>query len=263
MSMKEVRDHRYMHARRGFELAQCFELLLKLRIGVVGTALEIGSGTGFQAILLESRGLSVSAVDVANGSYTSARVYPVQEYDGKLLPFKDEAFDFLFSSNVLEHVSHVPDLLAESNRVMRPGSIAVHVLPTPLWRIWSLLTYYPWVAKKVIALFASKWKRKASMDRVVQVPRSRLEFRKMLFPQRHGEFGNALDEHCWYRTSIWQRRFHDAGFEVISDQPAGLFYTNSALFGPMLSITLRARLSGFLGSACRIYVLRKPSHHRA
>jgi SAM-dependent methyltransferase len=43
--------------------------------------------------------------------------------EGNTLPFDDEAFDIVFSSNVIEHIPHVQYLgyLAEISRVLKPG----------------------------------------------------------------------------------------------------------------------------------------------
>ncbi len=42
-------------------------------------------------------------------------------YDGRTLPFPDEAFDSIFSSEVVEHVFNLPEILPELNRVLKPG----------------------------------------------------------------------------------------------------------------------------------------------
>ncbi len=42
-------------------------------------------------------------------------------YDGKKLPFPNDYFDSVFSSEVFEHVFNLPDMLFEIHRVMKPG----------------------------------------------------------------------------------------------------------------------------------------------
>ena len=42
-------------------------------------------------------------------------------YDGKTLPFADEAFDCIFCSEVFEHLFNLPELLKELNRVIKKG----------------------------------------------------------------------------------------------------------------------------------------------
>ena len=43
-------------------------------------------------------------------------------YDGKTIPFENESFDSVFTSEVFEHVFGLQEILPEINRVMKPGS---------------------------------------------------------------------------------------------------------------------------------------------
>jgi len=42
-------------------------------------------------------------------------------YDGHTLPFADDEFDAIFSSEVFEHIFNLPEILKELNRVLKPG----------------------------------------------------------------------------------------------------------------------------------------------
>ncbi len=48
-------------------------------------------------------------------------------YDGTTLPFTDESFDSIFSSEVFEHIFNLPQILDELYRVLKPGG---HMLVT-------------------------------------------------------------------------------------------------------------------------------------
>jgi SAM-dependent methyltransferase len=50
-------------------------------------------------------------------------------YDGKHLPFADAHFDSLFCSEVLEHIFNPDEILAEINRVLKPGAKALFTVP--------------------------------------------------------------------------------------------------------------------------------------
>ena len=76
--------------------------------------------------------------------------FPVPDYDGQRIPFSDESFDLVFSSNVLEHVNDVGSLLTESRRVLCREGMAIHILPSPYWRIWTSLAHYVYVALRVM-----------------------------------------------------------------------------------------------------------------
>jgi SAM-dependent methyltransferase len=50
-------------------------------------------------------------------------------YDGKTIPFPDNHFDSVFSSEVLEHVFNPDDILPEINRVLIPGGVLLLTCP--------------------------------------------------------------------------------------------------------------------------------------
>jgi SAM-dependent methyltransferase len=50
-------------------------------------------------------------------------------YDGKILPFKNEAFDSLFSSEVFEHIFDLDLILSELRRVLKKEGSALFTVP--------------------------------------------------------------------------------------------------------------------------------------
>lgn len=50
-------------------------------------------------------------------------------YDGKTLPFSNESFDGVFSSEVFEHVFNLEEILAEVHRVMKKGGKLLFTCP--------------------------------------------------------------------------------------------------------------------------------------
>jgi ubiquinone/menaquinone biosynthesis C-methylase UbiE len=72
--------------------------------------LEVGSGARF----LDERVVSLEMV-AEPGVDVAASV--------ERLPFRDGAFDFVFSQAVLEHVQHPHVAVAEMQRVLRPGGL--------------------------------------------------------------------------------------------------------------------------------------------
>lgn len=94
--------------------------------------LDVGAGTG--AALIEMRhlfpklgetvGLDVVqlGVDIANERFQKLGVKAeIELYDGVHIPFPNNYFDAIYTSDVLGHVASVPAWLAELNRVLKPG----------------------------------------------------------------------------------------------------------------------------------------------
>ncbi|RYD98296.1 MAG: class I SAM-dependent methyltransferase [Sphingobacteriales bacterium] len=50
-------------------------------------------------------------------------------YDGKTLPFADEHFDGVFTTEVAEHIFNLPEILIEVHRVIRPGGLLLLTCP--------------------------------------------------------------------------------------------------------------------------------------
>lgn len=81
------------------------------------TVLDVGTGKGTIAHLLQEDGFQVTAVDIADRSFTE-RVKP-KIYDGKGLPFETDSFDFSLLITVLHHTPNPFSILEEAARVGR------------------------------------------------------------------------------------------------------------------------------------------------
>jgi len=98
--------------------------------------LDIGCSTGY---LLEDLdvflpGASLIGVDmVASGLRTAHALVPharLLQADACELPIQDARIDAVVSANLLEHIQDDVGALAEIRRVLRPGGVAVVVVPT-------------------------------------------------------------------------------------------------------------------------------------
>lgn len=222
--------------------------------------LEVGAGTGQQARLLAERGFAVEAIEIPNSTYDAARIFPITDYDGRRIPFPDDSFDVVFSSNVLEHVPDLPAMHAEIRRVLKPDGIAVHVLPTHAWRFWTTLSAFPAGMQYAMTLRgqllppmsieAIYWKQW-----VGAWLRAARHLAAPFFQRRHGERGNLLSETWLFHPGWWRRNFEQHGFRILEEGPMGLFYTGNMVFGADWPLERRAALAPRLGSACHLFKL--------
>ncbi len=99
--------------------------------------LEVGAGTGRDAVALASAGAAVVTVDYVVGSLdltiaaaaaSAVTVRPVAG-DGLALPFGDGSFDVVFHQGLLEHFREPLPLLRENCRVLLPGGYLVVDVP--------------------------------------------------------------------------------------------------------------------------------------
>jgi len=171
------------------------------------------------------RGFDVSAIDLPTSNFVGQRIWNVQDYDGHTIPFPENTFDVVFSSNTLEHIPHVRAFQDEIRRVLKPDGVAIHVLPSVSWRFWTNLTH---------------------------------PLRYWTPPLAHGEHAsNALSELFAFRRSTWLRLFSETGWHQHTHVKSWLFYTGCCVADRYLAIPTRERLSKYLGSACNIFVLMK------
>jgi SAM-dependent methyltransferase len=253
--------------------------------------LEIGAGTGHQALDLFGRGIDVTAIDMPSSNYAQARVFSIIEYDGRHIPFDDASFDIIFSSNVMEHVPDLHQINREIRRVLRPNGYCVHVMPTHTWRLWTTLSAFPTAFQNAGTLkyqllplrslagacyrfarhLAAPFFQPRHGAREAGTLKSQLlPFRSLagawlrlarhlaapFFQPRHGARGNIISELWLFHPNWWRRAFREDGFEIIRDEPMGLFYTGNMTFGPGLSLARRETLAKVIGSACHLFELR-------
>lgn len=222
-----------------------------------GRILELGGSDGFQARILADGGWNVASIDVANRPKRATAHFPVQDYDGHRIPFEDESFDGVFSSNVLEHIPHLAEILAETRRVLRPGAVAVHLLPSPAWRFWTIVSHYPYLVNRLATkLFSANDAHAPASAPAAEASSSRSIFLRAAGLVPHGEYPNAVAELYYFSRSRWVREFRGSGFDVVSCTSGNVFYTGHLLL-PSLDVALRRKLASVLGSACHVFVLRK------
>jgi SAM-dependent methyltransferase len=223
--------------------------------------LEIGGGTGQQAKMLADRGVEITSIDIEHSTYSDDRVYNVIDYDGKLLPFPDNSFDIIFSSNVLEHVLDLKGLHKECVRVMKNDGHMIHIMPSHIWRAATNMTHYLELVRNVFtqfynALRGSLWPHRILL-RLLSASKNILKLLITgLLPERHGERGNVFSEVYYFHPSWWRQHFKQNDLAIMEEKPMGLFYTGYMFLGAKLSMEKRRKLAMILGSACIMFKLK-------
>jgi SAM-dependent methyltransferase len=230
--------------------------------------LEIGAGRGWQAKALSEAGYKVDAIDLPSSSAISghalAREWPIRDYDGVHIPFPDQSFDVIYSSNVLEHVERLDALTDDMTRVLRPGGIALHLVPNPQWRVLSLLAYYPGQAVDLAGYLGRRLRRRAadgpakSSSNVSDAKRqgTLAKMGRRLLPSAHGATGSALGEIGRFSKQTWDRFFMRKGWSVLHYGNNGITASGSYLLGSALPLKLRRGIGRATGGIAHVYVVR-------
>ena len=248
----------WLHDLRAVEV----ELLLaRYRSSIVDKRLlEIGSGTGFQLRELRKHCRQCIGVDLQSSVALTSRVADVLVYDGRNLPFRDASFDVVYSSNVLEHVDDLFDLLSECRRVLRPGGRAIHVVPSHWWKIWTLLTHWPAGSMRALQRFGAFAHHTRSVARsgpsscTDSVTRA-FNFANFAFPPRHGERGNRITEFYYFHPAWWRREFSEAGWRILDETPIRILYSGNSFFRGSIPISTRRHLARYFGSASSAFMM--------
>jgi SAM-dependent methyltransferase len=182
-------------------------------------------------------------------------------YDGVNLPFADKSFDVIYSSNTMEHVTDELGLHLEMKRVLRPGGVAIHVVPSTAWRLWTTAIYYPLLPKLIFSfLRRTKDQHSTTAEGALATPARGIKSRMLdlICPSRHGETGNRFTEWWHFRGTSWSKRFRGFGWKVEKVEPLGLFYTGYLVGSSAISMKMREQLARVFGSACIIIILKAP-----
>jgi len=106
-------------------------------IGPSTRILDLGCGEGNSVRALRAAGYDAVGCDVvvrqlphtqelaAAGLVRGIQMKPYR------LPYDDESFDLILSSEVLEHVMNYEDFIAENRRVQSKGGLSMHIFPGP------------------------------------------------------------------------------------------------------------------------------------
>jgi SAM-dependent methyltransferase len=117
-------EHRVAKCRR--QLLMCLEFAPH-----AATCLDVGCSAGYVLAAAESLGLRPTGIDFAAyaASLAKERGYAAASASLTDLPFREESFDIVTAKHTLEHVRTPRKAISEIARVLRPGGVALIVVP--------------------------------------------------------------------------------------------------------------------------------------
>jgi len=136
-------DEYYLYLKEIFVYEWCKEV-----IPVNSICLDLGCGDGYGAMFLASHVKKLTGIDVDKGLIAKAgekyggdnRFF--MAYDGKKLPFDDDAFDAVISFQVIEHVKDDRRFVSEARRVLKKGGVLILTTPNKVLRLPGTMS--PW-----------------------------------------------------------------------------------------------------------------------
>lgn len=119
--------------------------------------LDIGCGDGVLSSFIAKKGAKVSGIDYSDIAidYAKEKTKDLEIYfrqgSAYELPFEDNSFDAIVSSDVIEHLEDVPQYLSEINRVCKNN--AKIIISTPI-----KYTQYPHDKEHIVEWFEDEFK---------------------------------------------------------------------------------------------------------
>lgn len=115
-----------------------------VRNGKNKKALDVGCREGFQSEFLRKRGYSVISVDIEK-RYKNCIIADVN----KKLPFKNESFDLIWCSEVIEHLGSPAKSIQEFRRVLKPKGEMILTTPNSYCWIFRLSSLFGLTPQKL------------------------------------------------------------------------------------------------------------------
>lgn len=207
-----------------------------------GPVLEIGCGNGRLSRALAQIFDCVIPIDLQPRAY----VERLTVADARALPFPNETFGLIFSSNVLEHIPQIDRAIQEMGRVAKKDAIMLHFMPTVLWKVLQFVLY-PF---ELLCLQSRKYLLQETLS-----PHARLDLGlgkrglrqgetyrgttrwAKLWPPIHGASPTHRAELWRFRSRFWIDRFEKNGCVVLRVDP--LYFHTAYHFFPFRGLALR------------------------
>ena len=222
--------------------------------------LELGAGDGVQTTVLRKLFDDVVPIDVDPSGVVEGLIVA----DAADLPFEDNSFNVIFSSNVLEHVEDLDAAFAEMKRVLKPGGVMVHTMPTSIWKLIQLLlrpvASLVKIVKRLVPGLGKSSGRAVPLSHGESPRVSRSLVGRVIglvVPTIHGTSGNHISELIEFSARSWQRKFDVVGLELKGSDPLYLHSPYDLM--PYRLVGVRDLLGKLGFCSVRAYVLTDPT----
>jgi len=249
--------HHFLRLRDLRQIVGAERLERKLRV------LELGTGDGVQTAALRELFDEVTPTDPTPFGDVAGMIVA----DAANLPFEDDSFDLIFSSNVLEHVEKLDEAFAEMKRVLAPGGVMIHSMPTGTWKVVQVIGRPIASAVKILRRLvpgisgsSGRVKLGGSFDADSSSGSTRSMLQRIIglvIPTVHGVSGNHFSEFVRFRPRWWKRRFERAGFDCYRTSPLYLHSPYDLL--PYRFVGLRDRIGRAGFASVDVFWLREHS----
>ena len=101
-----------------------------------GNVLDVGCGLSPFKFMLDPSQTKYFGIDIADAEKFDYKNPDITPFNGEDIPFKNDEFDGVLCTEVLEHVQNYQKLIDEMYRVMKKGSKAIITIP------WSARYHY-------------------------------------------------------------------------------------------------------------------------
>ena len=245
--------HEHLDTIRGAEIDR---VVPHLPVGA--HILELGAGTGKQALELQRRGFRVTAIEMVTSNYAEHRVFPSSTMMAQLFRWQTPSVDVVYSSNVLEHVPHLVES-SPSFGVCSPRAGFVFMF-CPRMRGGSGRRLEP-----ILMLSCISWRGCRNYSPTAcRGQLSSIVWQRLGIGYRGALLGDACNDGTESAAISSLRRGCSipAGGGAILPRtvsPSSMtrqwdsFYTGNMVLGANLDLAKRQKLAGMLGSACHLF----------
>jgi SAM-dependent methyltransferase len=183
--------------------------------------LELGCGDGFQSKLLKKYFNTIISTDLNEKRMNFELIklgISMEVNDAELVGqnYPKDSFDFIFSSNMLEHLPNYYKCLKGIKHILKNDGIAIIILPNTLWRLSAIIFHYPFKIKVFFKIIFEKKKLKEKPSgNNLKISKKSHRILNLLFPKAHGAYSNSIIELYEFSIYKWKKVFLNAGFQIV------------------------------------------------